>query len=350
MISFYPGPSRVYDAIPVYVKDALKAGIMSINHRSDEFVQMAEKTVKLLKDRLAIPKNYSVFFTTSATECWEIIAQSLITDKSYHLYNGAFGQKWFDYTKRLRPHAVPMPFDINDRLDPKKFIFEQREGIICITQNETSNGTQVSNSTIRAIKKTNPTYLLAIDATSSMAGIKLDFKSADIWYASVQKCFGLPAGLGLLICSPQALQQSESINERNHYNSLQYLVDMMAKWQTSCTPNVLGIYLLMRTLENSSPIEDVHKKVLDRFEKWISFLSSSNSLHHLITNENVRSYTVVPVTTSGELTEIKKQAKENGLLLGEGYGEWKSSSFRIANFPALRDSEIKTLMRFLKKF
>lgn len=350
MTSFYPGPSRVYDEIPGYVKDAFKAGIMSINHRSDEFVQMAEKTIRLLKQRLDIPKNYTVFFTTSATECWEIIAQSLITDKSYHLYNGAFGQKWFDYTKRLHPHAVPMPFGINDKLDPKQLIFEQREGIICLTQNETSNGTQVSNAIIKAVKKTNPTYLLAVDATSSMAGIKLDFKSADIWFASVQKCFGLPAGLGLLICSPQALQQSASINERNHYNSLQYLVDMMAKWQTSCTPNVLGIYLLMRSLENSPDIDEVQRTVTGRFDEWMEFLSGSSSFNHLITNEDVRSYTVVPVTTVRDLNEIKKQAKQNELLLGEGYGEWKSTSFRIANFPALKDNEIKTLKRFLKKF
>lgn len=350
MISFYPGPSRVYDEIPVYVKDAFKEGIMSINHRSDEFVEMAEKTIKLLKQRLGIPRSYTVFFTSSATECWEIIAQSLIIDRSYHLYNGAFGQKWFDYTKRLHPHAVPIPFGLNEKLDPKKLIFEQRDGIICLTQNETSNGTQVSNSIIRTIKKTNPSYLLAVDATSSMAGIKLDFKSADIWYASVQKCFGLPAGLGLLICSPQALQQAESINERNHYNSLPYLVDMMAKWQTSCTPNVLGIYLLMRTLENSRAIEEVQKTVLERFDKWIEFLSSSSSLAHLISNEDVRSYTVVPVTTTSALTEIKKKAKQNGLLLGEGYGEWKSSSFRIANFPAIQDKEIKKLMIFLKEF
>jgi phosphoserine aminotransferase len=349
MISFYPGPSRVYDEIPGYVKDAFKEGIMSINHRSSEFVQMAEKTITLLKQRLGIPKNYTVFFTTSATECWEIIAQSLITDKSYHLYNGAFGQKWFDYTKRLHPHAVPMPFGINDKLQPKQLIFEQREGIICITQNETSNGTQVGNDIIRAIKKTNPTYLVSVDATSSMGGIKLDFRYADIWYASVQKCFGLPAGLGLMICSPQALQHSEAINERNHYNSLQILADMMRKWQTSCTPNVLGIYLLMRTLENSEQIDQTHEKVLERYERWKAFLASSSILSHLITNDDVHSYTVIPVTASGDMIQIKKQAKQQGLLLGEGYGDWKQSSFRIANFPALEEREIQTLMRFLKK-
>jgi phosphoserine aminotransferase len=350
MISFYPGPSRVYDEIPIYVKDAFDSGILSVNHRSEEFVQMSERTIKLLKERLNIPDNYSVFFSSSATECWEIIAQSVITDKSYHLYNGAFGQKWFDYTKRLHPHAIPMPFGMNDTLDLKQLIFEQRDGIICLTQNETSNGTQVTNSVINAIKKTNPSYLIAVDATSSMAGVKLDFGSADIWYASVQKCFGLPAGLGLLICSPQALSHSAAINERNHYNSLQYLVDMMAKWQTSCTPNVLGIYLLMRTLEAAHPIEEVHTKTLERYKRWMSFLDTSNTFKHLISNKEAHSHTVIPVTTNGDLKSIKVAAKERGILLGEGYGDWKATSFRIANFPAIQDHEIDTLMRFLKEY
>ncbi len=351
MVSFYPGPSRVHDEIPGYVRDAFKIGIMSINHRSEDFVKMSERTITLLKERLDIPKNYTVFFTTSATECWEIIAQSLVTDKSYHLYNGAFGQKWFDYTKRIHPLAVPMPFQINEKLEPKKLIFDQREGIICITQNETSNGTQVSNSIIKAIKKTNPTYLVAIDATSSMAGIKLDFKSADIWYASVQKCFGMPAGLGLLVCSPQALQRSEQINERNHYNSLVYMTEMMSKWQTSFTPNVLSIYLLMRILEKSQHIDEVHATVLERYEWWMDFFSNSSTIKHLIANNGVHSFTVITVTAAADLVlRIKREAKQRGFLLGEGYGEWKSSSFRIANFPALQTREIEMLMRFLKGF
>lgn len=263
MISFYPGPSRVHDEIPKYVKDAFSAGIMSINHRSDDFVSMSEKTIKLLKQKLNIPRNYTVFFTSSATECWEIIAQSVVTDKSYHLYNGSFGQKWFDYTKRIHPLAEPLPFDVNEKLDPKKLIFDLKEGIICITQNETSNGTQVSNAIIRAIKKNNPSYLLAIDATSSMAGIDLDFKSADIWLASVQKCFGLPAGLGLMVCSPQAIERVKTINEKNHYNSLTFMTEMMDKWQTPFTPNVLGIYLLMRVLENTEAIKTTHDLIED---------------------------------------------------------------------------------------
>jgi phosphoserine aminotransferase len=351
MISFYPGPSRVHDEIPKYVKDAFAAGIMSINHRSDDFVSMSENTIKLLKQKLNIPRNYTVFFTSSATECWEIIAQSVVTDKSYHLYNGSFGQKWFDYTKRIRPLAEPMPFDVNDKLDPKKLIFDLKEGIICITQNETSNGTQVSNAIIRAIKKNNPTYLLAIDATSSMAGIDLDFKSADIWLASVQKCFGLPAGLGIMVCSPQTIERVKTINEKNHYNSLTFMTEMMDKWQTPFTPNVLGIYLLMRVLENMEAIKTTHDRIEDRYNKWINFLKSRKNIRHFVREEAVHSYTVIPVTADEQtIATIKKSAKKEGILLGEGYGNYKPVTFRIANFPALKEKEIKTLMKFLEKY
>jgi phosphoserine aminotransferase len=50
------------------------------------------------------------------------------------------------------------------------------------------------------------------------------------------------------------------------------------------------------------------------------------------------------------VAEIKKSARKNGILLGEGYGPFKPYTFRIANFPAITDKEIKTLKSFLKKY
>lgn len=350
MISFYPGPSRVHDSIPRYVKDAHKAGIMSINHRSKEFMRMSKQTITLLKQRLRIPKEYTVFFNGSATECWEIIAQSLYRDGSIHFYNGAFGQKWFEYTKRLRGEATSSPF--SPEASPEmKAIPDNFQGLVCLTQNETSNGTQVSNTLIKSIRKITPNALIAIDATSSMAGIKLDFKNADIWYASVQKCFGLPAGLGIMVCSPAALIRASSINERDHYNSLTFLMDMMDKWQTPFTPNVLAIYLLMRVLEDSPSIDETEDKIVSRYTAWVEFMKERSSISHLVGNQKVHSHTVIPVKAEEPtVIAIKKAAKRNGILLGEGYGPLKSSTFRIANFPALSDKEIKTLKSFLKKY
>lgn len=352
MISFYPGPSRVYDEIPKYVQDAAKLGVMSINHRSEEFVAISKKTIALLQQKLNVPKNYTVFFTSSATECWEIIAQSWITDKSYHLYNGAFGQKWFEYTLKLKSGAISLPFDREKKLNATNYSFEGEHSIIAITQNETSNGTQVNGDIIKKIKKNNQNHLLAIDATSSMAGIMLDFKSADIWFASVQKCFGLPAGMGLMICSPAAIARAKKIGETSHYNSATFMTAMMDKWQTPYTPNVLSIYLLMRVLEKAKPIKEVHAEISKRYTNWVNFLEKRNDINHLVRNKSVHSLTVLPIISSdaNELAKIKSIAKKKGFLLGEGYGDLKSTTFRIANFPAIKNTEITALMKFLKSF
>jgi phosphoserine aminotransferase len=60
---------------------------------------------------------------------------------------------------------------------------------------------------------------------------------------------------------------------------------------------------------------------------------------------------VIPVTADEQtIAAIKKSAKKEGILLGEGYGNYKPVTFRIANFPALKEKEIKTLMKFLEKY
>ena len=350
MISFYPGPSRVHDQIPDYVKEAFERGILSINHRSEEFMEISKKTIELLKTKLSIPKEYTIFYTTSATECWEIIAQSVTKQSSFHLYSGAFGKKWYEYTSKIC-RAASLPFDQNNIIDPKSLELPKEPGVICLTQNETSNGTQVPNATIKMIKDRYPQHLIAVDATSSMAGIYLDFSAADIWFASVQKCFGLPAGLGLMACSPVAMETVRAIGEKKHYNSLTFMGEMIEKWQTPFTPNVLSIYLLMRVMENSRPIREVESDIAKRFRLWVDFFKTKRSLTHLIDNENARSLTVIPIKADEKLVaSVKSQARKNGFLLGEGYGELKSSTFRIANFPAIKNEEIKALMDFLNKY
>lgn len=348
MISFYPGPSRVYEALPVYMKDAYRTGILSMNHRSPECMQLVNQTVQLLKRKLRIPASYTILFTSSATECWEVIAQSLIKEKSVHLGNGAFAQKWYTYAQALKANAEYISFDLNEVLDPTKHTYENAD-VIGITQNETSTGTQVDVSIIRKIKALNPNALIAVDATSSMGGIKLDFTAADVWFASVQKCFGLPAGLGLMICSPQAVQRAFEIKENNHYNSLTNQLQMAEKFQATHTPNVLGIYLLNRVMHSVPTIAQTNARVAAQAKKWYSFFESHSSLKTLVQNPKVKSNTVITVaSTPAIIKAVKSKARKAGFLLGEGYGSLKETTFRIANFPAIKRSEINKLMRCLK--
>lgn len=351
MISFYPGPSKVYPQIPQYVREAYEQGLLSINHRSEEFVAMSERTIGLLKQCLEVPDDYMVFFTSSATECWEIISQSLVKKCSLHLYNGAFGEKWFSYAKKLQPVAQGISFNKEEKIDPYQIILPAEVEMIALTHNETSNGTAVNTETLRQLREKYPDRLIAVDATSSMAGVYLDMSLADVWYASVQKCFGLPAGMAVLIFSPVAIQKALIVAENKHYNSLVLMIEQMERWQTTYTPNVLSIYLLMRTLENRPDIDQTEKTIRKRFEQWIEVIESLSYTSLLIKNPEVRSQTVIALEANVEvINRMRNEAKKAGIILGNGYGQLKSTTLRIANFPAIEDHEIEKLQSFFHSF
>ncbi len=349
MISFYPGPSKVYDSIPEYVADAYSSGIVSINHRSDEFMSLMAETTSILKKKLDIPTDYEVFIISSATECWQIIAQAY-EGYSYHFYNGSFGEKWFHRTQKLKSTTIGYRFDLNKELRLGELDISMESGVICITQNETSNGSAISNKRITKIRNKYPDHIVAVDATSSMGGTYLQFDKADIWYASVQKCFGLPAGMAVMICSSKAVEKALNENRFDHYNSLANIIINGRKQQTTHTPNVLGIYLLMRSLNDRQSISKIDNQLNSRADEYLKLIMSRTKLSPLVEDKKIRSNTVLVFKGKAvELELLKSLARESDMILGNGYGEWKQNTLRIANFPALKTKEVNKLLSFLDK-
>ncbi len=346
MICFYPGPSKLYPSVKRYMQEAFDTGILEKNHRSPYFESLYQETIALLKKKLNIPNEYAISFVSSATECWEIIAQSFTKTHSTHIYNGAFGAKWFQYAQRIHPNCQALHYDVETTItETIKEIEEQ--ALICLTQNETSNGTQISNEQINVIRRDNPSSLIAIDATSSMAGYHLNFKDADICYASLQKCFGLPAGMAILVCSPKAIEHAKLCNSKKHYNDYLYILENTLKNQSTHTPNILNTFLLCKLMDELPPIEEVNTKVYQQSEAWYRYLETHTSLHPLIQNKDIRSQTVITVQSEHvPIASILEKAQKEGFLLGKGYGNWKSNSFRIANFPAINKNEIAGLTHF----
>ena len=347
MISFYPGPSKVSDKISEYFTEAHELGILSANHRSLQFMDLVKETNQLIKTKLEIPEEYSTFYLSSATECWQVIAQSF-GGVNYHFYNGSFGEKWFDATRKIKSQTIGYKFDANKELRLGELDLSMEEGLICVTHNETSNGTRVSNKRIAKIRKKYPYHLISVDATSSLAGDYLQVESADIWYASVQKCFGLPAGLSIMVCSPFAIEKALEKGENKYYNSLTNIIKNMEKHQTTHTPNVADIFLLNRVLKDRKSISKESNRLKKRAKEFYEFLELKKSIKPLIDKSNVQSNTVFAV--KGEqlvISDVKSKAKKAGLLLGNGYGVWKETTFRVANFPEITNKEMKKLITFL---
>lgn len=351
MITFYPGPSKVYPQIEQYLQDAYCSGLLSMNHRSEGFMDMLKETLRLLHLKLAIPPDYGIYFVSSATEAWEIIAQSLTVDGSLHYYNGAFGKKWYSYTSHIISHTNSVSFGIDQVLTEaleKKQYPSLNQHVLCLTHNETSNGSQIAMSELQRIKAFT-TGLIAIDATSSLGGVQLDWHLGDVWFASVQKCLGLPAGMGILICSPKAIEVARKINDKAHYNSLLFIHENFEKYQTHYTPNTLSIYLLMRVMEQVAPINQIAIKIKQQAKQWYDFFEQETIWQPLITNHSTRSDTVITLKgNTNQIAQLKKYALNAGIILGNGYGEWKNDTFRVANFPAITIEEIAMLEEFFR--
>lgn len=345
ILNFYPGPSRVYPNITEYIYEAYMEGIMSINHRSDAFMELMADTKAELRTKLLIPADYQIIFLSSATESWEVISQSLVQKKSQHFYNGSFGEKWMITAAQFH-EVTDSPFIIEGKL-PTELVDSEAE-VICITQNETSNGTQVDMDTIAKIRSNHSDKLIALDVTSSLGGVKLDFSLGDIWYASVQKCLGLPAGMGLMVLSPASQNRIKEVNERQHYNSLANILDHAEKNQTQYTPNVLGIYLLNRTQKKSKGIEVIEKKLSKRAKFYYEVFSDCDGFKPLVNDSALRSKTVIALTHP-KPHKVIKEAESKNIVLGKGYGPWKESTMRIANFPAIRTKEIEKLFKFFNQ-
>jgi len=351
MISFSPGPSQVYPELPKYFQEAFDQDILSANHRSRVFMNMYQEVITLFQEKLHLPSGYRLLFTSSATESWEIISQSLTRQGSYHLYSGSFGKKWFDYATHILPHTAGLKFSADEGFNGSDLRIPEELDIIAITQNETANASQVPLEVIGDLRSNYPNKLIAVDTTSSMAGIELDFRQADIWFASVQKCFGLPAGLGLLIVGPRALERAEKIGEKGRYNSLNFMLENADNYQTHYTPNVLAIYLLKRLLQDIPEIQFTDKKTRERMQILENIVASKDKFRYLVKRPEFRSRTVLGISGDESLvTDIKKKAEEKGIILGGGYGGYKAISFRVANFPVISNEQFQTLTDFLKEY
>lgn len=98
-IYFTPGPAQTFYSFEQHLKNALREDVPSISHRSIEFQKIFQFTTEKLKELLNIPEQFNIYFTGSANEIWERIAQNLIINSSHHLVNGSFSKKFYDIAK-----------------------------------------------------------------------------------------------------------------------------------------------------------------------------------------------------------------------------------------------------------
>lgn len=354
-VNFTPGPSQLYFTVPDHVREAFRHGIPSLSHRSKKFEKIFADTTEGLRELLKVPANYHIFFTGSATEIWERIFQNLVEYNSFHLVNGSFSKRFQEIGTQLNKKAEKIEVAAGQGFGAQLSIPSGTE-LIAVTHNETSTGVSFPLRAVSDIRAKNPDALLAVDAVSSLPYPAFDLTQIDTLFFSVQKGFGLPAGLGVWMVNERCIARAESLTSKKistgSYHNIATLLAHARKNQTPETPNVLGIYLLSKVVADflRRGIDNIRKETDYKAAALYHALEKNSYTTAFVKDKQLRSKTVI-VADCGDYTEnLSAFLATKGLYAGDGYGAAKKKQLRFANFPAHSKEQYDLLVDSLELF
>ena len=345
------GPAALYYTVEEHLKNALKKQIPSISHRSLEFQNIYRKAAGNLRELLGIPESYYILFVGSGTESWERILENCVESTSCHLVNGAFSKRFAQTAAALNLKTEIIKTPDGQCFQPEEIILSNNSELIALTHNETSTGVMQPAQDIAKLREAFPDTLLAIDVVSSAPYLPFPVSLADSFFFSVQKGFGLPAGLGVWVVNERCLRKAEQKQENGHsigsYHSIPSLVEQAVKYQTPETPNVLGIYLLGQVLEdmNQKGMKQLKQETEYKAAVLYQALETCTYLKPFVSNAACRSKTtiVAELQDESQSEKIHKYLKEKNMLVSTGYGDYKNKHIRLANFPTHSKEQIEML-------
>jgi phosphoserine aminotransferase len=350
-IFFTPGPTQLYDSVKGHIEEAIERNICSMSHRGNEFQNIFENTSSSLKKLLSIPKSSHVFFVSSATEAMERVIENCVEKRSLHFVNGEFSKRFYEAAQELKKSPEKTEAEPSEEFDFGVKIPENTE-LLCFTQNETSTGTAVEMDRIHNIKKENPEKLAAIDIVSSVPYADVDYSLIDCAFFSVQKGFGMPAGLGIIVANEKTIEKSKSLMKKNlnigTYHNFVSLLSSSQKSQTPETPNMLGIFLLGKIADelNRKGIANLRKETEEKSSLIYDFFDGHDSYRPFIQNRSIRSKTVITINVRNSMETIKKLSEHN-FIVGAGYKDYKDRQIRIANFPMHKIGDVRRMLEVI---
>ena len=206
---FTAGPVACYPEVLEVMKQQM------YSHRSAEYKRLHRETVESLQNFLETEAHVYLFSSTSSG-FMEGAVRNCVNKKILCCINGSFGKRFSEVAvlngkivETIEPLlGEPITPDV---LDEKLSKCPDVEAVT-ITHNETSIGLINPLSKLAEVVKKHG-KLLIVDAVSSMGGtdIKVDKWGLDVCFASSQKCFGVPPGLGIGSVSEEALKKSETV-------------------------------------------------------------------------------------------------------------------------------------------
>jgi len=350
----WKNPPRLFIPGPVKVNDDVLQQLArpTLAHRAKEYSQLHGETIEMLKKILFTSQNVFLF-TSSGSGGWEASIRNCVGPDETVLCTmcGAFSDKWADVAKKCGKKVDELKVEWGKPTLPEvidKKLSTGKYAAITLVYSETSTGLMNPVYEIsEMLKKKYPDILVFVDCVSAMVGLPLHFDQLgwDVAFASVQKCFAIPPGLAVVAVSNRALAKSKTVPGRGYYFDFQSFAKSAEKNQTPTTPAIPHIMALNYQCKKlvAEGMENVwkrHKQMGDFTRGWAKkkfdvFCEEKYASNTLTTVKNTRNINVGDV--------IKAVQQKHNTAFGNGYGELKDKTFRIAHMGDITLDEVKEL-------
>jgi phosphoserine aminotransferase len=373
LYSFAPGPTELHPAARAELRAIAEDGYASESHRSAPVRREVVRLSQALSELLHLPDDYRILLVGSATEAMERIVDGAARERSFHLVNGAFARRFRDVARFSGLDALDaeVPDGASFRASGGEGPPELPGGmeLLAMTQNETSTGARIPPPDVHELARRarEAGALVAVDLVSGWPTEPVDPGALDAGFFSVQKGFGLPPGLGVIVASPALVERAralrgERLSARRPAGGVMHLAalaDAADRNETVATPNTVAIRLLARVTEAylaRGGQEALAARAQAAFRRWwaeIARIGAASEarggpgLTPFVADEEGRSRTVAVVSVSGwegrlsgdtPADRIRGALRARGLVVGDGYGPWKGRHLRVAHFPVQSDA------------
>lgn len=354
----WKNPPRLFIPGPVKVNEDVLQQLArpTLGHRGKEYAQLHSHTVDMLKKILFT--NQNVFLSTSsASGIWEASIRNCVNFDETVLCTccGAFSDKWADVARSCGRKVDEIKVDWGKPVLPEMIDEKLSTGkyaAVTLMYNETSTGLMNPLYEVsEMMKEKYPDILVFVDAVSAMVALSLHFDELgwDVAFASVQKAFAIPPGLAVAAVSNRALEKSKKVPARGYYFDFQAFAKSAEKNQTPTTPAIPHIMALNYQCEKilAEGMENVwkrHKKMGDFVRSWAKkkfdlFCEEKYASDTLTTIKNTQGIIVADV--------IAAIQKKHNTIFGNGYGDLKEKTFRIAHMGEITLDEVKELLGWI---
>lgn len=354
----WKNPPRLFIPGPVLVKDDVLKQLArpTLGHRGKEYAQLHGETAEMLKRILFTQQNVFIS-TSSASGIWEAAIRNCVAPDETVLCTmcGAFSDKWADVARSCGRNVEELKVEWGQAVTPEMIderLASGKYAAITIVYNETSTGlTNPVYDISEMMKKKYPDVLVFIDAVSAMVGLPMHFDDLgwDVAFASVQKAFAIPPGLAVAAVSNRAMEKAKTVPYRGYYFDFVAWAKSAEKNQTLVTPNIPHIMALNYQCEKlvKEGMENVwkrHREMGDFARSWAKenfdlFCEEKYASNTLTTIKNTKGINVAET--------IKAIQEKHNTIFGNGYGELKEQTFRIAHMGDINLDDLKELLAWI---